>query len=149
MDSAYITCKTGYQSSIQRTRGARSSRVGISAFGSSKGDGFSSLYPEPRNAESAQSRAHGHGIRSQEAQTWEKGAGACHVMGQAPSRRCHISRPIQLGQVAARRRFGDRHFERQGTSHPLRQKSPKCEIPISAFEAKPMVLAPGHIKRAW
>jgi hypothetical protein len=44
MDSAYITCKTGYQSSIQRTRGARSSRVGISAFGSSKGDGFSSLY---------------------------------------------------------------------------------------------------------
>ena len=58
---------------------------------------YTSQNPEIQNVESAQSRSHGHGTRSQEAQTWEKGAGVRHVMGQAPSRRRHISRPIQLG----------------------------------------------------
>jgi hypothetical protein len=80
---------------------------------------YTSQNPEIRNVESAQSRSHGHGTRSQEAQTWEKGVDVRHVIGQALSRQRHISHPIQLGQVAARQCFRNWHFERQGTSHPL------------------------------
>jgi hypothetical protein len=60
---------------------------------------YTSRNPETPKRRSTQSRAHGHGTQSQEAQTWEKGAGVRHVMGQAPSRRCHISSsdPVGIG----------------------------------------------------